>query len=262
MHALTIHKSQGSQAEGSTVLLPAEGSRLLTRELFYTAMTRAREPVRVVGSGPTCAPRSSAGPSRATGLRQRLRGPVRPLDGRNLTVTAAARVEACPSCCVCRCPTSRGRWVGWRPRSVRRAATSRRSRSSRSATTAPRSTTCFLEMDDGAMPDSIVSACTELDGVKVLWISRYAAGGNVFLDLEAVEELTADPDEALDRLVDLLPVVFRADWGARRAPVARRRPRTEAAPDSLGWVDLPAERMLERDGDLSPAARSAPTRSS
>ena len=40
---------------------------------------------------------------------------------------------------------------------------------------------------DGVMPDSIVSACTALDGVKVLWISRYAAGGNLFLDLEAVE---------------------------------------------------------------------------
>ncbi len=25
---------------------------------------------------------------------------------------------------------------------------------------------------------------------------------------------------------------------------------TETAPDSLGWVDVPAERMLERDGDL------------
>ena len=65
------------------------------------------------------------------------------------------------------------------------------------------------------MPDSIVSACVELDGVQVLWINRYAAGGNVFLDLEAVEDLTADPDRALDRLVELLPVVFRSDWGAR-----------------------------------------------
>ena len=48
-------------------------------------------------------------------------------------------------------------------------------------------------MVDGTMPDSIVSACTGLDGVKVLWIGRYAAGGNVFLDLEAVEDLTAHP---------------------------------------------------------------------
>ena len=43
MHAMTIHKSQGSQARRVTVLLPDADSRLLTRELFYTAVTRAQE---------------------------------------------------------------------------------------------------------------------------------------------------------------------------------------------------------------------------
>ena len=73
----------------------------------------------------------------------------------------------------------------------------------------------LLEMHGGAMPDSVVSACNVLDGVRVMWISRYAAGGNIFLDLEVVEELTADPDKALDRVVDLLPVAFRSDWAMR-----------------------------------------------
>ena len=50
MHAMTIHKSQGSQADEVTVLMPTEDSRLLTRELFYTAVTRAKKKVRVVGS--------------------------------------------------------------------------------------------------------------------------------------------------------------------------------------------------------------------
>jgi exodeoxyribonuclease V alpha subunit len=50
MHALTIHKSQGSQADEVTVLLPSPDSRLLTRGLFYTAVTRAKGKVRVVGS--------------------------------------------------------------------------------------------------------------------------------------------------------------------------------------------------------------------
>ncbi|MCX6396888.1 MAG: ACT domain-containing protein [Propionibacteriales bacterium] len=66
---------------------------------------------------------------------------------------------------------------------------------------------------DGIMPDSIVSACTALDGVKVLWISRYAAGGNLFLDLEAVESMTQDPSTAVQKLVDAVPDVFRVDWG-------------------------------------------------
>lgn len=72
MHAMTIHKSQGSQADRVTVLLPDEGSRLLTRELFYTAVTRARHHVRVVGT--EAAVRAAVGTraQRATGLRLRL----------------------------------------------------------------------------------------------------------------------------------------------------------------------------------------------
>ncbi|GAB6984380.1 exodeoxyribonuclease V subunit alpha [Nocardioides pyridinolyticus] len=74
MHAMTIHKSQGSQADRVTVLLPDEASRLLTRELFYTAVTRARRHVRVVGS--EAAVRAAVGTraERATGLRLRLAG--------------------------------------------------------------------------------------------------------------------------------------------------------------------------------------------
>jgi hypothetical protein len=71
----------------------------------------------------------------------------------------------------------------------------------------------FIKPDPGLMPDSIVSACTSLDGVKVLWVSRYAAGGNLFLDLEMVESMTEDPATAIERLVDGLPAVFRVDWG-------------------------------------------------
>ena len=73
----------------------------------------------------------------------------------------------------------------------------------------------LLEIAPGTMPDSVVSACSVLDGVSVLWISRYAAGGNLFLDLEVVEALTEDPATARDRLIDLLPIAFRVDWAAR-----------------------------------------------
>lgn len=97
-------------------------------------------------------------------------------------------------------------------------------------------------LETSAMPDTIVSACNALDGVRVVWISRYNAGGNLFLDLEAVEELTTNPAGALDRLVDLLPATFRADWGVR----LRRNGNgstavlhgTAAAPESLDWFDI------------------------
>ncbi|HEX5862236.1 MAG TPA: amino acid-binding protein [Nocardioides sp.] len=109
----------------------------------------------------------------------------------------------------------------------------------------------LLETVPGALPDSIVSACTALEGVRVLWISRYAAGGNLFLDLEAVEELTAHPERALDRLVDLLPVVFRCDWGARVHRSAGMLHASEAAPPTVPWVPLDRTTRLEVEDDLN-----------
>ncbi|GAA4127840.1 hypothetical protein GCM10022215_38750 [Nocardioides fonticola] len=110
----------------------------------------------------------------------------------------------------------------------------------------------LLEVPGGTMPDSIVSACNALDGVRVVWISRYAAGGNLFLDLEAVEELTANPEEALDRLVELLPVTFRADWAARVHRAQGIVYATGAAPEELDFVEIEgrAER-LEAEGDVT-----------
>ena len=107
----------------------------------------------------------------------------------------------------------------------------------------------LLEMHDGAMPDSVVSACNALDGVRVMWISRYAAGGNIFLDLEVVEELTAEPGAALDRLIDLLPVAFRSDWAMRihRSKGVVRA--TDAAPLELGFVEIERAERLELNGD-------------
>ncbi|MCW2654359.1 MAG: exodeoxyribonuclease alpha subunit [Mycobacterium sp.] len=72
MHAMTIHKSQGSQAAEVTVLLPPEESRLLTRELLYTAVTRAKTKVRVVGSAAELRAAINRRAVRATGLRHRL----------------------------------------------------------------------------------------------------------------------------------------------------------------------------------------------
>ncbi|OFJ55582.1 exodeoxyribonuclease V subunit alpha [Mycolicibacterium grossiae] len=73
MHAMTIHKSQGSQAAEVTVLLPPVDSRLLTRELFYTAVTRAKTKVRVVGSADEVRAAIGRRAVRATGLAARLR---------------------------------------------------------------------------------------------------------------------------------------------------------------------------------------------
>jgi exodeoxyribonuclease V alpha subunit len=49
VHAMTIHKSQGSEFDHVVVVLPPASSRLATRELLYTAVTRARRHVTVIG---------------------------------------------------------------------------------------------------------------------------------------------------------------------------------------------------------------------
>jgi exodeoxyribonuclease V alpha subunit len=49
-YAMTVHKSQGSEYENLVVILPAENSPLLTRELVYTAVTRTKKSLTIAGS--------------------------------------------------------------------------------------------------------------------------------------------------------------------------------------------------------------------
>ncbi len=72
MHAMTIHKSQGSQADEVSVLMPPQDSRLLSRELFYTAVTRAKRRVRVVGPEASVRAAVQRRVVRASGLARRL----------------------------------------------------------------------------------------------------------------------------------------------------------------------------------------------
>ena len=50
VYAMTVHKSQGSEFEHTALVLPDESSQVLTRELLYTGITRARHWFSLVGS--------------------------------------------------------------------------------------------------------------------------------------------------------------------------------------------------------------------
>ena len=76
----------------------------------------------------------------------------------------------------------------------------------------------LLELPRHVLPDSLVSACHQLDGVRVVWISRYNAGASLRLDLEAVEAMTQEPRNAVARLVDMVPQTFRCDWSLALGP--------------------------------------------
>ena len=71
-HAMTIHKSQGSQFRKVAVVLPGADSRILTRELLYTAVTRARETVILAGSAESVRAAVERPVTRSSGLRELL----------------------------------------------------------------------------------------------------------------------------------------------------------------------------------------------
>jgi exodeoxyribonuclease V alpha subunit len=74
VYAMTVHKSQGSQFHTVAFLVPTADSRLLTRELLYTAVTRAQERLILVGPAASIRAAIERPISRASGLRRALWG--------------------------------------------------------------------------------------------------------------------------------------------------------------------------------------------
>jgi len=72
VYAMTVHKSQGSQFDTAAVLLPDPTSHILTRELLYTAVTRARRELVLVGTEAAIRAAVARPVARASGLGARL----------------------------------------------------------------------------------------------------------------------------------------------------------------------------------------------
>jgi exodeoxyribonuclease V alpha subunit len=71
--ALTIHKSQGSEYDEVALILPKPGSRIVTRELLYTGLTRARRAAHVYGDLDTLTDATERRVIRNSGLGQLVR---------------------------------------------------------------------------------------------------------------------------------------------------------------------------------------------
>jgi exodeoxyribonuclease V alpha subunit len=69
VYAMTVHKAQGSQFDTAAVVLPDPSSRILTRELLYTAVTRASSELIVVASEEAIRAAVGRPVARASGLR-------------------------------------------------------------------------------------------------------------------------------------------------------------------------------------------------
>ncbi|MGQ0656751.1 MAG: exodeoxyribonuclease V subunit alpha [Chromatiales bacterium] len=71
-YALTVHKSQGSEFDEVLLVLPQADSPVLTRELVYTAITRARQRVEIWSDDSVLARAIGRALQRASGLRDAL----------------------------------------------------------------------------------------------------------------------------------------------------------------------------------------------
>ena len=70
--AMTIHKSQGSEFDEVLLVLPEKDNPLLTRELLYTAITRARRKLSILASESVIRSAITRRIERTSGLRDAL----------------------------------------------------------------------------------------------------------------------------------------------------------------------------------------------
>ncbi|MDR2895108.1 MAG: exodeoxyribonuclease V subunit alpha [Propionibacteriaceae bacterium] len=74
LFASTVHKSQGSQYRSTTLVLPESAGQLASRQLIYTAITRAEDHLRLIGSAQAIRQAINTPVLRASGLTAKLQG--------------------------------------------------------------------------------------------------------------------------------------------------------------------------------------------
>lgn len=70
----------------------------------------------------------------------------------------------------------------------------------------------ILQLPAGTAPDALVTACTAVPGVEVLWLSHYPETWGLQADVDVLHEMTEDPERAEEILTVEAPQVFRVTW--------------------------------------------------
>lgn len=70
----------------------------------------------------------------------------------------------------------------------------------------------MVEVPTGTPPDALVTACSTLEGVRVLWVSHYPEHWGLHSDIEVVEAMSESPEQAHEILTDTAPATFRSHW--------------------------------------------------
>lgn len=110
----------------------------------------------------------------------------------------------------------------------------------------------LLGLPSDVLPEALITACHQLAGVKVQWISRYNAGASLSMDLEAIESFTAEPNRAIEQLVSVIPATFRVDWAmaihgvdGEPAVMFQTGAAPKLEPDAAAWLDVRSALTLE-----------------
>lgn len=72
----------------------------------------------------------------------------------------------------------------------------------------------ILQMPPGTLAETIISACAETPDTTVLWLSRHPDEWRLESDIEVINRMARDPDNAARILAADAPTVFRCEWAA------------------------------------------------
>lgn len=111
----------------------------------------------------------------------------------------------------------------------------------------------MLELPQGTLPDAIVSACTAIAGVEVLWLSYYPEAWGLHADVDVLDRMTDTPDlrHSQSILVDAAPDVFHVTWALLVDAAGTVSHRTALAPElAAGEAALLGDLTLSTTRDL------------
>ena len=116
----------------------------------------------------------------------------------------------------------------------------------------------MVELPTGSQPDSLVTVCTSIPGVEVVWLSYYPERWGLQADIDLLNHMTEHPDRAAEILTLESTDVFRVNWAALiDRESGQVLARTDLAPDlddtgvaALGPLD--ELRSAELPGDWLP----------
>lgn len=90
----------------------------------------------------------------------------------------------------------------------------------------------MLELPAGVPADSLITACSTVPGVEVVWLSHYPEAWGLQADVDVLHAMTEEPEHAEEILTHEAPAVFRVSWAVlidRESGAVLRQ--TELAPD-------------------------------